>query len=67
MCRNMSKFNVPIAGQANDVLVDCTLPSQELVEDCEVCCQPMVLNVRVDENDVLDVQARRENGYRLVT
>ena len=35
--------------------------SQEYVEDCQVCCRPMVLRVSVDVDGDAVVTARAEN------
>ena len=44
-----------------DILVDGSLPEQEYVEDCQVCCRPIVLSVTVDVDGVAAVTARSEN------
>jgi hypothetical protein len=43
------------------VLVDGSLPQQTYVEDCEVCCRPIVLDVSVDADGDVAVFARGEN------
>ena len=43
------------------ILVDDSLPEQEYVEDCQVCCRPMVLRVSVDVDGDAVVTARAEN------
>lgn len=48
-------------GETIDVLVDCTVPEQEYVEDCQVCCQPLVLTVYVDGEGSPSVSVRPEN------
>jgi len=51
----------PYCGESVELLVDTTLPHQEYVEDCEVCCQPMV--VRIDataEEPVVDVRGEND-------
>lgn len=36
-------FQCPHCGAAITVLVDCSVVSQEYIEDCEVCCRPMLI------------------------
>ena len=48
------RTHCPYCGESISLLVDHTGGSQEYVEDCFVCCQPIV--VRVDES---------EDGYTL--
>jgi hypothetical protein len=49
----------PYCGRTIEVIVDPSVPLQEYVEDCEVCCRPIVLSVTVDGEDVV-VAARGE-------
>jgi hypothetical protein len=44
-----------------DTTVDPSLSEAEYVEDCQVCCQPIVFEVVVDENLVPAVTVRPEN------
>ena len=50
----------PYCWQEWDVTVDCSLARQEYVEDCPVCCRPVVLNITVVDGAVSDVEARGE-------
>ena len=43
------------------MLVDDSLPEQNYVEDCQVCCRPIVLNVTVDSAGDVAVGAAAEN------
>ena len=55
-------FLCPYCGQSNDLLVDITGGvSQEFVVDCQVCCAPIVLRVRVRGEEILAIEARKEN------
>ena len=51
----------PYCGEAISVLVDDSLPEQRYVEDCQVCCRPIVLDVTVDPDGDVAVLARSEN------
>lgn len=51
----------PSCGETIELVIDCRVPFQEYVEDCEVCCRPMVLSVSVDEDENISVEARDEN------
>jgi hypothetical protein len=59
---NTSWVACPYCGESIELVIDCSVPSQEYVEDCEVCCRPMVLSVSVDEDENISVEARDENG-----
>ena len=54
-------LDCPYCGEPISVLVDCSCEQQTYVEDCQVCCQPMVLQVFVDEEGVPSVSAQRED------
>ena len=51
----------PYCGENISVLVDCSEEQQEYIEDCQVCCRPININVQYDANGELDVQVRHEN------
>ena len=54
-------LSCPYCGESISVLVDDSLPEQNYVEDCQVCCRPIVLDIAVDvDGDVL-IQARAED------
>jgi hypothetical protein len=41
------------------VLVDTSVPDQEYVEDCEVCCNPITIHVCAGHGAVIDFDAGR--------
>jgi hypothetical protein len=51
----------PYCGESISILVDDSLPEQQYVEDCQVCCRPIVLDVTADEEGDVTVRARAEN------
>ncbi|MGD9546073.1 MAG: CPXCG motif-containing cysteine-rich protein [Candidatus Krumholzibacteriia bacterium] len=50
----------PCCWQAIEVLVDPSVPFQEYVEDCQVCCRPLVMTVQVLEEGPPRVAVRPE-------
>jgi hypothetical protein len=40
----------PYCWQSIGVLIDCSVESQEYIEDCRVCCRPIVFDVIVDDD-----------------
>lgn len=46
-------IHCPYCGEGFETSVDLSAGSQAYVEDCAVCCRPIELRVRVDENDEL--------------
>jgi len=55
------QISCPYCGEPITVLVDGSLPIQSYVEDCEVCCRPIVLDVSVDVAGDVTVSGRIEN------
>ncbi|MDX1453183.1 MAG: CPXCG motif-containing cysteine-rich protein [Oleiphilaceae bacterium] len=52
----------PYCWEAIEIVVDCSLGEQEYVEDCFVCCRPILLRVHVDEQGQPAVHAEQENA-----
>ena len=56
-----NRIDCPYCGAPIELVIDESIPFQKYTEDCEVCCRPMVLTVRVDEDEGISVEARTEN------
>ena len=50
----------PYCGESIEVVIDLSVPQQEYVEDCSVCCRPIILTVSADEDGAI-VNARSED------
>ncbi|WP_372832213.1 CPXCG motif-containing cysteine-rich protein [Pontibacterium sp.] len=51
----------PCCGEVITLLVDCSVPQQQYIEDCEVCCRPINVSVSVDNEGWPQVQLSHEN------
>ncbi len=51
----------PYCGEQIEVLIDCSVDSQEYTEDCSVCCRPIILCVESGDAEVLSLEARTED------
>lgn len=51
----------PFCGELVTVLVDTSEPEQRYVEDCQVCCRPMALEINVDVDGGVVVTAFTDN------
>ncbi|HET6656200.1 MAG TPA: CPXCG motif-containing cysteine-rich protein [Gammaproteobacteria bacterium] len=50
----------PYCGETFGVVLDLTAGDQRYIQDCEVCCQPIELDVQVDlEGETATVGAQR--------
>ena len=55
-------FSCPYCGQNNELLLDLTGGSyQELIVDCEVCCAPIVVRLKINSGQIVMMDVRREN------
>ena len=48
-------------GESIEVLIDCSVADQEYVEDCQVCCRPLVFTVLAGHGEGPDISVRYEN------
>lgn len=51
----------PYCGESTLLMLDASAGDQEYVEDCEVCCQPILINVNVMNDEIVSLNAVREN------
>lgn len=51
----------PYCGETINIDVDHSVESQSYVEDCQVCCQPIVVSVVIDEADNPAISCTVEN------
>ena len=48
-------IDCPYCGEPITVLVDNSLPEQEYIEDCQVCCRPMQISLQTDGGEIVAV------------
>jgi hypothetical protein len=53
-------IDCPYCGEPVELAIDTSVEHQDYIEDCSVCCRPIVLSVDVVGDEVL-VAARDEN------
>ncbi|MDB9752184.1 CPXCG motif-containing cysteine-rich protein, partial [Gammaproteobacteria bacterium] len=51
----------PYCGEKIELVIDCSIPEQSYIEDCEVCCRPISLSIVVDEKGRTSVSYKHEN------
>jgi hypothetical protein len=54
-------ISCPYCGEPIEILVDASAGDQHYIEDCQVCCRPITLNVRIDTDGQAQVSATSEN------
>ena len=53
-------LNCPYCGEVIQVVVDCSINSQEYIEDCQVCCRPINISIAINGENV-QLHATHEN------
>ncbi len=51
----------PYCGENIGVLVDHSIPQQNYIEDCQVCCRPINFSVAVGLDDDVDILVTSDN------
>ena len=54
-------ISCPYCGEAIDVLIEALEQEQEYIEDCQVCCSPIVFTVTSGGDGEPQVWVRAEN------
>lgn len=55
-------IHCPWCGERFRTLVDASAGDAEYVEDCQVCCRPIVFRLHVDADGDVEVDVSREGG-----
>ncbi|CAM5595734.1 CPXCG motif-containing cysteine-rich protein [Rhodanobacter lindaniclasticus] len=54
-------IDCPYCGEPIGILIDASIPHQQYIEDCQVCCRPITLTIEVDDDGMIGVRASAEN------
>ncbi|MET0332220.1 MAG: CPXCG motif-containing cysteine-rich protein [Dyella sp.] len=54
-------LHCPYCGEPIEMLVDASAGDQHYIEDCQVCCQPITVNIVVDAEGDLKLRLSGEN------
>jgi hypothetical protein len=59
---NTEKDYCPYCGELIELLIDLSQSNQEYIEDCSVCCRPIIVHVHMDEfTDALSIGLSTED------
>ncbi len=58
---NQQTAYCPYCGEPIEVLLDEQEVGHEYIEDCQVCCRPIVFNLSIDSTGELSASLRDEN------
>ena len=51
----------PSCGESIQLLVDCSIPEQEYIEDCQICCRPIQISALVDSQGIPAITVQNES------
>ncbi len=51
----------PYCGETIELLIDTSVAEQDYIEDCQVCCRPISVQVSVNYQGQLTVRVAHEN------
>ncbi len=46
-------ISCPYCGELIELVIDKSIPQQTYIEDCEVCCRPIQLNILVEDDEAM--------------
>ncbi|MGN6314279.1 MAG: CPXCG motif-containing cysteine-rich protein [Rhodanobacteraceae bacterium] len=55
------EITCPYCGESFETGVDASAGSTTYIEDCQVCCRPMEIEVRVSGEDTFTLNVRRSD------
>ena len=57
----MAKSYCPYCGEPIELLIDESAGSQHYIEDCQVCCRPIEINVNIGTAGDIDITLHRDS------
>jgi hypothetical protein len=57
MLETTAEVSCPYCGESITLLLDLSVEEQSYIEDCSVCCQPMVVSYRAADGELAEVSA----------
>ena len=56
-----ARINCPYCGEPIEITVDVSAGQQDYIEDCQVCCKPMQVRIRVSAEGTSSIDVRSED------
>ena len=58
---DINNVQCPYCGEMIEVLIDCSVPHQNYIEDCQVCCRPIIFDVSIEQDGIPYVLVSHED------
>ena len=56
-----TNIDCPYCGQTINILIDCSVSEQDYIEDCQVCCRPISMDIHIDNDGYPSVTVKHED------
>lgn len=54
--------NCPYCGESFTATIDCSAGDQQYIEDCYICCRPIIFNIEIDmEGNLVNLWTQQDN------
>lgn len=57
-------FTCPYCWQSISMVLDPYMEDEEYIEDCQVCCRPIIVNFKIYDDEVVSFRADVIEGNR---
>jgi hypothetical protein len=57
----LQTITCPYCWESIDITLDLSVDEQQQVEDCSVCCRPIVVRYRAEDGELAELEAHAEN------
>jgi hypothetical protein len=58
----LQTITCPYCWESIEITLDLSVAAQQQVEDCSVCCRPIVIRYRAEDGELAELDAHAENG-----
>lgn len=58
----LQTITCPYCWESIDITLDLSVEEQQQVEDCSVCCRPIVIRYRAEDGELASLDVAAENG-----
>ena len=56
-----ARIDCPYCGEPLEITVEASVGRQDYIEDCQVCCKPIQVRIRVSADGTASIDVRRED------
>lgn len=55
-----AEITCPFCGEPLAILLDLSLPQQDYIEDCQVCCRPIRIAYNSEDGVLINLEAQQD-------